>query len=237
MKNSSITVKSAGVRLSLLFSLVFASSALAGPGPQYWAQRAAEGAGSASKGGAAKTDSAPTTASASTAKPLPDDPACTAEDRKFMNRAYELATAAVAQGNTAYGALIVKDGQVVMEFSNDAITSHDATHHAETGLVSLASRKFDREMLANCTLYTSTEPCIMCCGSIRTAGFKRFVYGTTAIQVSRLRGRPVPANPLQCREIYARVGASEVAILGPLMEGKGLAVHAAAMAKLASARP
>ena len=42
--------------------------------------------------------------------PLPDDPSCTAEDRKFMARAYELAAAASAKGNGAFGALVVKDG-------------------------------------------------------------------------------------------------------------------------------
>jgi tRNA(Arg) A34 adenosine deaminase TadA len=168
-------------------------------------------------------------------QPLPDDPACTTEDRRFMTRAFALAAAATALGNSAYGALLVKDGQVLMEFSNDAITSHDATHHAETGLISFASRKFDRATLAACTLYTSTEPCIMCCGSIRASGIKKFVYGVTAVQVTRLRRRPVPPNPLECREVYTRVGATDVTILGPLLEGDGLAVHAAALAKTAAA--
>lgn len=226
MKTPCITHKAAGVSLSLLFSLVLASNALAGPGPQFWAPRP--------KAAAAKPASTTAIASVPTENALPDDPACTAEDRKFMTRAYELAASASAHGNGAYGALIVKDGKVIMEFSNDVTTSHDVTHHAETGLVSLASRKFDHAMLAGCTLYTSTEPCIMCCGSIRAAGFEKVVYGTTATQVTRLRGRAVPPNPLQAREVYARVGASDVAVLGPLMEGQGLAIHAAAFAKLSS---
>ena len=163
--------------------------------------------------------------------PLPDDPACTAEDRKFMARAIELAAAATAKGNSAYGAVLVKDGQILMEFSNDALTSRDVTHHAETGLISFASRKFDKATLAASTLYTSTEPCIMCCGSIRNAGIKKFVYGVTAIQVSALRGRSALPNPLQCREVYTRMGATDVTILGPLLEAEGLAVHAVAFSK------
>lgn len=176
----------------------------------------------------------PLTAAAPAVVPLPDDPACTAEDRKFMVRAFEIAAATAAVGNSSYGALLVKDGQVLMEFGNDSNTSHDVTHHAETGLVSLASRKYDRATLAASTLYTSTEPCIMCCGSIRSAGIKKFVYGVTALQVTRLRGRPVPPNPLECREVYTRVGAADVTILGPLLEGEGLAVHAAAQTKAAT---
>lgn len=146
-----------------------------------------------------------------------------------MRRAHELASGAIALGNSSYGALLVKDGQVLMEFANDSLTSGDVTHHAETGLLSLASVKFGRTALADAVLYTSTEPCIMCCGAIRAAGLRKFVYGVTALQVSRLRGRPLPAQPLECREIFARasLGSGTVVIVGPLLEAEGLAVHAA----------
>ena len=113
----------------------------------------------------------------------------------------------------------------------------DATHHAETGLISLASRKFGRETVAASVLYTSTEPCIMCCGAIRAAGIKKFYYGTTAIQVTRLRGAKVPETPLQCREVFARIGSPDVAIYGPLLEADGLKVHADAAAAAASRPP
>jgi tRNA(Arg) A34 adenosine deaminase TadA len=107
--------------------------------------------------------------------PYPDDPSCTPKDRAFMARAYELADAAGSKGNSSYGALLVKDGAVLLEFENDARTSGDVTHHAETGLISVASRKLGREALAGTILYTSNEPCIMCCGSIRAAGIPTFV--------------------------------------------------------------
>jgi len=81
-----------------------------------------------------------------------------------------------------------------MKFSNDALTSGDITHHAETGLLSIASVKFGRAALGDAALYTSTEPCIMCCSSIRAAGLKKFVFGVTATQVARLRGRSLPEN-------------------------------------------
>lgn len=176
----------------------------------------------------------PLAAAAPTAvKPLPDDPACTDVDRKFMARANTLAAAAARNGNTAYGALLVKDGQVLMEFENDAIISRDVTHHAETGIISAASVKFGPAVLAQTTLYTSTEPCVMCCGAIRTAGIKKFIYGVTGIQSHRLRGRVISENPLQCREVFKRVGAGDVVILGPLLEAEGLAIHAAANAAAA----
>ena len=172
-------------------------------------------------------------ARAATVPPMPDDPACTAEDRKFMARAYELADAASVHGNGAYGALLVKDGKILMEFENNATTSKDVTHHAETGLISKSTSTLGKAALADCILYTSTEPCIMCCGSIHAAGIKKIVFGVTAIQVSRLRGRALPVQPLQIREVYTRIGAGDVTILGPLMEGDGLAIHAAAFARTA----
>ena len=168
---------------------------------------------------------------------LPDDPACTPEDRAFMRRAYEMAAQTAAKGNSAYGAVLVKDGKILMEFGNDARMTGDATHHAETGLISIACRKFGRETIAASVLYTSTEPCIMCCGAIRAAGIKKFFYGTTAIQVNRLRGAKVPDNPLQCRETFKRIGSAEVVIYGPLDEAEGLKVHAEAIAAAANRPP
>lgn len=168
--------------------------------------------------------------------PLPDDPACTDADRAFMRRANELAAETAAKGNSSYGALLVKDGKVLMEFGNDARTSGDSTHHAETGLISLASRTLGREVVAGSVLYTSTEPCIMCCGAVRAVGIKKFYYGVTAIQVTRLRGTKVPDKPLECREIFERIGSGDVAIFGPLLEAEGLKIHAEALAA-AAARP
>ena len=149
-----------------------------------------------------------------------------------MARAAELAASAAAKGNSPYGALLVKDGKIVMEFENNANTSGDVTHHAETGLISASTVKLGKAFVSQCVLYTSTEPCIMCCGSIRSAGVKKIVYGCTATQVSLLHGRKLPFNPLQIREVYTRIGATDVTILGPLLEGEGLAVHAAAMANV-----
>jgi tRNA(Arg) A34 adenosine deaminase TadA len=167
-------------------------------------------------------------------KSLPDDPACTPEDRKYMARAYELAAIASENGNGAYGALVVKDGKVLMEFSNNARTNGNVTHHGETGLVSLTSIRLGVNSMVGATFYTSTEPCIMCCGAIRGSRVAKLVYGTTAIQVGRLRGRPTPTNPLQVREVFERAGAGPITIVGPLMESEGLAVHAAAFSKLAA---
>jgi tRNA(Arg) A34 adenosine deaminase TadA len=160
---------------------------------------------------------------------LPDDPACDADDRRFMARAYELARSSVAHGNHPFSALLVKDGKIIFEYENTIYSTHDLTQHAETGLIGKATQKFDPATLAACTLYASTEPCIMCCGAIRWAGIRRVVYGTTSSQMSRVIAPLLPpsvrpAVPLEIREVFARTEPA-VKVLGPLMEAEGLAIH------------
>jgi len=156
--------------------------------------------------------------------PLPDDPACTAADRIFMERAYGLARFAITHGGAPFGAVLVKDGVVIAEYSNCEFSTGDITKHAETGLISAFSPKLSRATFAASTLYTSSEPCTMCCGSIRFAGIRRVVFGTTEAQFERVIGVPVQAHPLDSREIFART-APFTQVCGPLMEAEGLVIH------------
>jgi tRNA(Arg) A34 adenosine deaminase TadA len=156
--------------------------------------------------------------------PLPDDPACTATDRKFMERAYDLARYASTHGGEPFGALLVKDGVVIAEYSNCEKATGDVTKHAETGLISTFSPKISRATFAASTLYTSSEPCTMCCGAIRFAGIRRVVFGTTETQFLLVMGIPPIPHPLDSREVFSRT-APETQVLGPLMETEGLAIH------------
>ncbi len=168
-----------------------------------------------------------------TVQALPDDPACDADDRRFMSRAYELARSSVVHGNHPFSALLVKDGKIIFEYENTIYSTRDITQHAETGLIGKATQQFDPATLAASTLYASTEPCVMCCGAIRWAGIHRVVYGTTSSQLSRVieqilppkapsAGRPPLA--LECREVFARTEPS-IKVFGPLMEEEGLTIH------------
>lgn len=166
---------------------------------------------------------------------FPDDSACTAEDRALIARTYELARASSLKGDGGHGALLLNDGKVLAEFSSATNSTGDATKHAETGLISLVARKYGLDIFKDTILYTSEEPCIMCCGSIRSAGVRTFVYGTTAAQAKRISGRPLPDRLLECREIYARL-EYPIAIRGPLMEAEGLALLADHHARRAAAK-
>ena len=78
-------------------------------------------------------------------------------------------------------------GQVILEAENTVNSEQDCTGHAETNLVRLASKQFDRQELASCTLVTSTEPCAMCAGAIHWSGIGRVIFG--------LAGETFPALP------------------------------------------
>ena len=163
-----------------------------------------------------------------------DDPAATEEDRRYMKRACELASSAIEHGNHPFGALLVRDGEILLEFENQVITSGDVTQHAETGLIGLATRKIDRETLSQSTLYASTEPCIMCCGAIYWAGVTKIVFGTSAREmVTKVLKREYQGIP--SREIYARIGP-HVEIIGPLDQERGLEIHKEGWPKVFKAR-
>jgi tRNA(Arg) A34 adenosine deaminase TadA len=154
----------------------------------------------------------------------PDDPGCTAQDRIYMARAFELARYAITHGGGPFGALLVKDGKVLAEFSNCVHSTGDVTKHAETGLISAFSPKIDRETFAKCTLYTSTEPCTMCCGAICFAGIGRVVYGTSEAPFLQVMGLPPDKDPLTSHEVFRRISPN-TKVLGPLMEAEGLVIH------------
>jgi tRNA(Arg) A34 adenosine deaminase TadA len=153
-----------------------------------------------------------------------DDKACTAQDRVYMSRAYELARYAVTHGGGPFGALLVKDGKVLAEFSNCVHSTGDVTKHAETGLISTFSPKIDRDTFSKSTLYTSTEPCAMCCGAIVFAGIGRVVYGTSEGPFEAVMGLAPEKEPLRSHEIIGRI-SPETHVLGPLMEAEGLTIH------------
>ena len=142
---------------------------------------------------------------------------------ELMARAYALARSAVTHGNHPFGALLVKDGEILVEAENEVVTTRDVTRHAETALVAKATTKLDEKTLAASTLVTSTEPCIMCCGAIHWAGIRRIVFGVRAEQMVRTFEGEYRGIP--CRDVFARINP-EVEIHGPVLENEGLRTHA-----------
>jgi guanine deaminase len=76
-----------------------------------------------------------------------------------------------------FGAVIVKDGQIVGRGFNQVTSTNDPTAHAEIVAIRDACQRLGTFQLEGCTLYTSCEPCPMCLGAIYWARPARIVYG------------------------------------------------------------
>jgi tRNA(Arg) A34 adenosine deaminase TadA len=148
-------------------------------------------------------------------------------DEALLRRAIEVAAAARAHGNHPFGAILVgPDGTVLLEAENTVTTEHDATCHAERNLMSQASRQFAPRLLASSTMYTSTEPCAMCAGSVYWVGVGRVVYGLSEKDLLALTGFHAdnPTFDLPCRTVFAG-GQRPTEVIGPLLTEESKVVH------------
>jgi tRNA(adenine34) deaminase len=95
----------------------------------------------------------------------------------FMRLALEEAVRGKAEGNIAVGSIIVLGETVVARGRNLVRTTYDPTAHAETVALREASTALQRANFSGCTLYTTFEPCPMCCGAILEGSMTTLVMG------------------------------------------------------------
>ena len=95
----------------------------------------------------------------------------------FLRRAIEIsATAIESPGTEPFGAVIVKDGQIVGEGINRSVMNHDPTSHGETEAIRDACRNLGTVDLRGCALYSSCEPCALCVAAMNIAGIAALYY-------------------------------------------------------------
>jgi guanine deaminase len=105
----------------------------------------------------------------------------------FMARAIQLSIENVRSGRGGpFGAVIVKDGEIIAEGVNCVTATNDPTAHAEVIAIREACRKLQLFELKGCELYTSCEPCPMCLGAIYWARPDRFYFGNTAADAAKV---------------------------------------------------
>ena len=109
-------------------------------------------------------------------------------DELFMEKAIELSKATVAHGNEPFGAVLVKDDEIVFTNENQIYTKHDPTFHAEAGLIREFCAQTGVTDLREYTLYSSCEPCFMCSGALVWVRLGRLVYGAGNTDLENILG-------------------------------------------------
>ena len=96
---------------------------------------------------------------------------------RWMQRALDLADAAVRQGEVPVGAVFVVDGVEVARGANATNAAMDATRHAELVAVDAALAARRAVDWRDATLYVTCEPCIMCAAALAQLGLRRCFFG------------------------------------------------------------
>lgn len=98
---------------------------------------------------------------------------------EYMREAIRLSIENIKQGGGPFGAVIVKDGQIIATGTNRVTATCDPTAHAEVSAIRQAAKALNSFDLSGCDIYTSCEPCPMCLGAIYWAHIDRMFYGNT----------------------------------------------------------
>ena len=152
-----------------------------------------------------------------------------------MQRAIACSRRAVANGNHPFGCIIVVrrklDGEVVetIEAENRVVTDNDPSAHAEMcgvrllGMAAAAAKKTGNFDGCSFELFTSTEPCVMCCGAIYWSFMiNRVVYACPEAGLAKHAGEDFLAS---CRETLAK-GKRGITVEGPFLAEEAEKLHA-----------
>jgi tRNA(Arg) A34 adenosine deaminase TadA len=152
-------------------------------------------------------------------------------DAPCMQAAIQESRLAYKQGHMPFGAVLVdKNGTILARGQNccKAVNTRgggggDATRHAEMELCRVIP---DDCVRSECSVYTSTEPCVMCAGALYWSGVGRIVYACPALLLEQELEK-FGGFDIDLRELYkmGRPGTREIEIHGPLMDQDALKVH------------
>ena len=142
------------------------------------------------------------------------------QDEQLMKEAIRLSRQAVVHGNEPFGAVLVKEGQIVFTNENQIYTQSDPTFHAELGLL----RRFCHETgvtdLGEYTLYSSCEPCFMCCGAMVWTKLGRLVYGASDVDLCELLG----VQGSECCKLVFEHSGNAIQVTGGVLREESLRV-------------
>ena len=96
-----------------------------------------------------------------------------------MREAIKLSAESVRSGGGPFGAVIVRNGEIIARGENRVTVCNDPTAHAEVSAIREAAARLGTYDLSGCEIYSSCEPCPMCLGAIYWARLDRLYYAST----------------------------------------------------------
>ncbi|MFL5162765.1 MAG: nucleoside deaminase [Microvirga sp.] len=119
---------------------------------------------------------------------LCDRPLTTAQDREFMSQAIKLMRQAGVVDKTGgpFGAVIVRDGEVLASSGNSVLRDNDPSAHAEVNAIRMACKKVGAPNIKGATMFTSCECCPMCYATAYWARVDRIYYAAAWIDYADL---------------------------------------------------
>lgn len=137
------------------------------------------------------------------------------EPERYLCEAIELAHANVKTGGRPFGAVVVKNGEVIATGVNEILGTNDPTAHAELTAIRAASKKLGSPNLAGCAVYASGNPCPMCMAAMRMAGVSEVYfaysndegapYGLSTAAIYADLAKPFAEQSMTIRHIPARL--------------------------------
>ena len=137
-----------------------------------------------------------------------------ADDERFMRLALDEAR----QGDFPFGAVIVRDGQVLARGRNLGRTNGDPTGHGEMAAIHRCIADHGSAALRGSTLYTSGEPCAMCMGAILWCRIGRLVFAASVQQLVTTRDQIM----ISSADIAAKAPFAPIAITGGVLADEAM---------------
>ncbi|AYG69292.1 MULTISPECIES: nucleoside deaminase [unclassified Rhizobium] len=129
---------------------------------------------------------------------------------EFMKRAVAISRRALSEpGTEPFGAVVVKDGEIVGEGLNHSLAHFDPTSHGEIEAIKDACRNLRCVDLTGADMYTSCEPCAMCVATMEVAGISRLFYASSMAQAGKAFENLTKAerHPIDVDKVRAASGA------------------------------
>ena len=156
-------------------------------------------------------------------------------DKICMRAAIAESVRAVQTGHMPFGGVVADpNGTIVMRGHNmcpagstrgGSANNADPTRHAEMEIVRRTGLQVDASIRPLCTLYTSTEPCVMCAGAIYWSRIGRIVYGCSSEELSCYTGPGGFDIPIDTIYSLGRPGTRQLQVQGPYLSEEAMKVH------------